>query len=78
VNPPSHLEGVSACPVGCVRVAVDFAIGSIFPCAYEYCTIYCVEGSQGSADMFPYGFAETCMKIWQFDRGGGVIGMGAV
>jgi len=64
VNPPSHLEGVSACPVGCVRVAVDDMTSSKFSRAFKYCTIYGVGGSQGSVAMFSYDFTENCMDIW--------------
>ena len=59
MNSPSHLERVPAGPIGCVRVAVDDVINPGFSCAFEYCAIYGVWGSHGSAAMFANGFPET-------------------
>ena len=63
VNPQSHLEGVSACPVGCIRVTADLTFSSSFSRACKYCTIYGAGIPEGSAAMLPYSFAETCMEI---------------
>ena len=52
---------------------MDFVISPGFSFAFKYCTIYGVWGSQGSFAMFLYGFPETCMEIWQFVRGNGVV-----
>ena len=76
MTPPRHFEGVSAGPIGCLRVAANDVIILGFSCAFECCAIYGFCGSQGSAAMFANSVLETCVEIWQFGRGDGVVEMG--
>ena len=62
--PPRHLEGVSAGSIGCMRVAVYDVVSPGFSCAFEYCAVYGVWGSHGSAAMFTNGFPKTSVEIW--------------
>jgi hypothetical protein len=43
MKPTCHLEGISACPVGFVRVAVDVVINFCFSCAFGF-VLYMVLG----------------------------------
>ena len=64
MNPPSHIEGVSAGSIGCMQVAVNAVVSPGFACAFENCDVYGVCGSQGSVAMFTNGFPKTRMEIW--------------
>ena len=43
---------------------MNAVISPSFFCAFEYCAVYVVRGSQGSAAMFTNGFPKTRVEIW--------------
>ena len=63
MNPPGHLEGISAGSIGCMGVAVYDVIRSVFSCVFEYRVVYSFRDSQGSGAMLTNGFPETRVEI---------------
>ena len=64
MNPPCHLKGVSAGSKWRMRVAVNVVISPGFSYAFEYCAVYGVWDSQGSATTFTNYFPKTRVDIW--------------
>jgi hypothetical protein len=64
MNFRSYLERVLAGSIGCMREAVNAVISPGFSCAFEYCAVYGVWGSQDSAAMLTNGFPKTRVEIW--------------